>query len=387
MAIDKELRHLGDATSLVVERLVGPVEGMHRAISGSAFRYVGAPGRPVQAVHDSMVGGVYAAVRRGAGLLGAGAGLLLANRLTRTSPVSESLNGAGLQAALNGVWGDELAARGNQLAVELSIRADGSAVAVDRASMATAYPEASNHIAILLHGLGQTERCWEPGLPDRLADASLATPVLVRYNSGLSVEQTGTELAELLESLVGNWPVARPRISLIGYSMGGLVARSAYAAGTVSGHRWIRSARDIVTVGAPHHGSPVARGATIGSRILRITATTRPLGDFIETSSAGIKDLNDGAGVAQAWEAAGAAASGSVRQHFLAAVVTGRERHPVGVVAGDLIVRVTSAAGRGLDPRNVRVLGRRRHFSLLSDPDVLDQVMAWLGGGGADAGD
>jgi pimeloyl-ACP methyl ester carboxylesterase len=379
MAIDNELRHLGDAASLVVERLVGPVEGMHRAISGSAFRYVGAPGRPVQAVHDSMVGGVYSAVRRSAGLLGAGAGLLLANRMTETSPISESSKGAGLQAALNGVWGDELAARGNHLAVELSIRVDGSAVAVDRASLAAAYPEASNHIVILLHGLGQTERCWEPGLPDRLVEDSLATPVLVRYNSGLSVEQTGIELAELVESLVDNWPDAQPRVSLVGYSMGGLVARSTYAAGTVSGHSWTRSARDLVTVGAPHHGSPVARGARIGSRILRITATTRPLGDFIETSSAGIKDLDDGAGVGQAWEAAGAASPEPIRQHFLAAVVTDRERHPVGVVAGDLIVRVASAAGRSLGPRNVRVVGRRRHFSLLSDPDVLDQVIDWLG--------
>ncbi|MBT8164232.1 MAG: alpha/beta hydrolase [Acidimicrobiia bacterium] len=372
MVIDDELRDLGGATSLVVERLVGPVEGMHRAISGNAFRYVGPAGRPVQVVHDGMVGGVYRAIRGGAGLLGAAAGALAASRLPEASPVSGSRRGAGVQAALNGVWGDELDARGNELAVALSIRRSGRMIPVDRDGLADAYREPSDHIVVLLHGLGQTERCWtasEPGLLDQLA-GSVGTPVLVRYNSGLPVERSGAELAELLEALVENWPVDEPRLSLVGYSMGGLVARSACVAASAAGHEWMSHARDLVTVGAPHHGSPIARAARLGSRALGIAATTRPLSRFIDTASAGIKDLEDG--VADPEGTAG------IRQHFMAAVVTAEERHPVGVVAGDLIVRVASAAGRMLGPSNVRVLGGKRHFSLLSDPEVADQIVAWL---------
>ncbi len=385
MVIDNELRHLGDATALVVERLVQPVEGMHRVISARAFRYVGAVGGPVRAVHDTLVGGVYSSIRRGAGLLGAGVGALLAPGLSETSPVSGSSTGAGFQAALNGVWGDELSARGNALSLSLSIRVDGREVPLDRDSLAAGFPGATDHIAVLLHGLGQTEQCWggldHRSLPARFVEASVATPVLVRYNSGLPVESVGAELAELLESMSRYWPTVEPRISLVGYSMGGLLARSAYAAGIKSDHGWTKRADDLVTIGAPHHGSPIARGARFGSRALRLAATTRPLSDFIDTASAGIKDLEEGAGVAEAWEAAGVPSSSgsSIRQHFIAAVVTGGERHPVGIVAGDLIVRVASAAGRSLGPRNVRVLGGRRHFNLLSDVEVLDQVVDWLG--------
>ena len=383
MVIEKELHDLSGAASLVVERLVEPVEGMHRVISGRVFKYAGVPGRLVNAAHDTMVGGVYATIRRGAGFLGAGVGALLATRSPEANPVSDSSTGSGLQAALNGVWGDELATRGNALAVSLSIRHGNRAVALDRTSLAAAYPPTSDHVAVLLHGLGQTERCWEPGLPDLLGDASIATPVLVRYNSGQAVVESGIEIAGLLETLWQNWPIAAPRISLVGYSMGGLVARSAYAAGISAGHSWTGRASDLITIGAPHHGSPIARGARLGSRALRIAATSRPLSNFLDTASSGIRDLEDGTSVAEAWEEVGIAlddgAVGGIRQHFIAAVVTGEERHPIGFVVGDLIVRVASAAGRTLGPSSVRVLGERRHFSLLSDPDVLAQVAEWLG--------
>jgi len=384
MVIENELHDLSGATSLVVERLVEPVEGMHRVISGRVFKYVGPPGRIVNAAHDTMVGGVYAAIRRSAGLLGAGAGALLATRSPDANPVSDSPTGSGLQAALNGVWGDELAARGNALAVSLSIRHENRTVPLDRASLTTAYPQASDHVVVLLHGLGQTERCWEPGLPGLLDDASIATPVSVRYNSGQPVVDTGAEVAELLEALWHNWPIAGVRISLVGYSMGGLVARSAYAAGISAGHEWTGGATDLITVGAPHHGSPAALGARVGSRALRVSATSRPLGYFIDTASAGIRDLEQGESVAEVWTEAGLdeGVEKSLRQRFIAAVITGEEKHPVGVVVGDLIVRVASATGRALSPSNVRVLGKRRHFDLLSDPEVLTQIAEWLGDAG-----
>ena len=279
-------------------------------------------------------------------------------------------------------------ARDNALAVSLSVRVDGQPVGVDRRSLAAAYPDASDHIVVLLHGLGQTERCWQTspgeglaGVHEALSSEAATTPILVRYNSGRSVADTGAEVAQLVASLSENWPAAEPRISIVGYSMGGLVARSAYASAINAGHEWARQARDLITIGAPHHGSPVASGVRLGSRALRIARTSRPLSDFLETSSAGIKDLEDGAAVAQAWEEASAIPSddsSGIRQHFVAAVVTGEPGHPFGVMVGDLIVRVSSASGRTLAPDNVRVLGNRRHFSLLTDPEVVGQIMDWL---------
>jgi len=387
MAVDRELHDLGGAASLVAERLVGPVEGMHRVISERALRYFGPP---IREVHDTMVGGVYQSIRRAADVLGAGAGALLASRLPAAYPVSGSPTGSGLQAALNAVWGDELDARQNALAVSLTVRDGDRAVAIDRASLAAAFPDATEHIVVLLHGLGQTEQCWRSssdgaaGVFESLASDPQINPVLIRYNSGLAVARTGQEVAALLALLSASWPAAGSRVSLVGYSMGGLVARSAYAAGIATGLEWAARARDLVTVGAPHHGSPVARGVRLGSRALRVARTSRPLSDFLETASAGIKDLEDGAGIAEAWEAAVAIPDGGpsgVRQHFVAAVVTGDARHPVGVLVGDLIVRVASASGRTLAPDNVRVLGGRRHFKLLSDPNVIDQIVEWLRAG------
>jgi hypothetical protein len=388
--VDNELRDLPDATALVVERLVAPVAGMHSVISARAFRYVGPPGVAAQAVHDTVVGGVYTAIRRTAAALGFGAGALLARRLSATEPVSSSPAGSGVQAALNAVWGDELVARGNALAVALSVRVDDRAVGLDRRSLAAAYPDASDHVVVLLHGLGQTERCWQSspgddidGVHDTLAATRATTPVLVRYNSGCSVADMGAELAELIAALSDNWPSAHPRISIVGYSMGGLVARSAYATGISAGHRWVQQARDLITIGAPHHGSPIASGVRLGSRALRIARTSRPLSDFLETASAGIKDLEDGAAVARFWEDASAIPPGDsagIRQHFVAAVVTGEPAHPFGVLVGDLVVRVSSASGHTLAPDNVHVLGSRRHFDLLSDADVVGQILEWLTG-------
>jgi hypothetical protein len=120
----------------------------------------------------------------------------------------------------------------------------------------------------------------------------------------------------------------------------------------------------------------------LGSWALGLAKTSRPLGDFLETASAGIKDLRDGAGIDRAFAQALSASPerSRVREHFVAAVVTGDARHPVGLALGDLVVRVSSATGAATATENVRVLPRRRHFDMLSDPDVLRQIVAWLAG-------
>jgi hypothetical protein len=71
-----------------------------------------------------------------------------------------------------------------------------------------------------------------------------------------------------------------------------------------------------------------------------------------------------------------------VEQHFVAAVVTADPAHPLGLLVGDLMVRVGSGTGRGprrrIEASNVRVLGGRHHFRLLHDRDVHHQVRDWL---------
>ena len=81
------------------------------------------------------------------------------------------------------------------------------------------------HVVVFLHGLGETEHAWgSPNYGDLLDDV---TPVFIRFNTGRHISENGAALAALLDALVRDWPVEVERITLIGHSMGGLVARSA----------------------------------------------------------------------------------------------------------------------------------------------------------------
>jgi hypothetical protein len=72
------------------------------------------------------------------------------------------------------------------------------------------------------------------------------------------------------------------------------------------------------------------------------------------------------------------------RYRLVAATLTGSARHPVGAVAGDLLVRPPSAYGRSRGGRNlfpdaeVLHVGRAGHFALLNHPRVDEALREWL---------
>jgi hypothetical protein len=72
--------------------------------------------------------------------------------------------------------------------------------------------------------------------------------------------------------------------------------------------------------------------------------------------------------------------------YFVAATVTHDRQHPLGVAAGDLLVREASALGRGrlrhlqFPLENGRHHGAMNHFELVNHPDVYDQMRRWLTG-------
>jgi pimeloyl-ACP methyl ester carboxylesterase len=379
---DHELSDLGSAAEVVVERLVEPVEGMHRVISRRAFRYIGRPAAPVERAYAAITGAVYESIRRGARVVGDAAGAVWASRATDAHPISGSRTAAAWQSAINAVWGDHLDERAPGLSVAMSVRDGDRTIGVEPASVAATYPEAEPHVVVLVHGLGQTELCWHA--KSRAEDASIhgalaaqpgITPVPVRYNTGLPVARNGAQLVSLITALDEAWPVTGPRISLVGYSMGGLVARSAAATATAGDAPWADRLHRVVTVGTPHHGSPIVRGLNAVSQALGVTATTRPLAGLLGAVSEGIGDLRDGKGLAPTGD------RDLERDHYVAGVVTDRSEHPLGALAGDLVVRVSSATDGAEPADNVRVVGRRRHFDLLADPAVAAQIVDWLAAG------
>jgi pimeloyl-ACP methyl ester carboxylesterase len=229
------------------------------------------------------------------------------------------------------------------------------------------------------------------------------TPIEVRCNTGRHISRNGRSLADLLEDLIAAWPVEPEQIALVGHSMGGLVARSACHQATEGGQAWVRRVRHVVSLGSPHLGAPLARGAHYAAEALHAVPETRPFGRFLRRRSAGIRDLRQGSLIDRDWEhcdpdALRAAACAEVpllpgaTHCFVTATLTRDARHPFGRIVGDALVLPASASGRGrarripFRPEHGLHVGGAHHLALLNHPAVYAQLLAWLDGAPSDGG-
>ncbi|HEX6493673.1 MAG TPA: hypothetical protein VF112_09185, partial [Candidatus Dormibacteraeota bacterium] len=287
---------LGDALADGVAR----VEEMHRGIAGRTFDAVGPGAAAVRAAHDGISGAVYAGVRGGARIAGRIAGTIAAHTPLAETDWTGRPGVAFLEGAIGGAFGDHVEARHPALAPRMAVRLAGRDVALDRASLAAAFPRAEPRVAIFLHGLCETEAAWgRPALDDdapgtygdRLRRHLGHSPVFLRHNSGLHVSENGRRLAALLENLAAAWPVELTELVLVGHSMGGLVIRSACAEGERAGTAWVGKVRHCVYLGTPHDGAPLERAASLAAWTLGRLPETRALATAIGRRSAGIRDL------------------------------------------------------------------------------------------------
>src|SRR5262249_47447232 len=205
-----------------------------------------------------------------------------------------------LTAVLQASVGDRLHAAG--LAGEVRIVRGGRPVAISRASLREAFPRARRRLTIWVHGLGVTETVWNFPGRSRTSYGSLLerdagfTPVFLRYNTGRSVGDSGAAMDALLEQLVASWPVDAAEIALIGYSMGGLVVRSALQQGLARSADWTRRVRHTVHLGVPHRGAPLERVGRVTTSLLKALPNpwTKLVGAAADLRSAGVKDLAQG---------------------------------------------------------------------------------------------
>jgi pimeloyl-ACP methyl ester carboxylesterase len=283
------------------------------------------------------------------------------------------------------------------MSIEMAFRdQEGGSIVAELAGVDSNFVRPARRLAVLIHGLAETEAIWRNALVGDGADSGLAasltadgfTPLLLRYNTGCSISENGRELAALLDRVTAAWPVPVDEVALVGNSMGGLVARSALQEGRNRRFGWTTAVQRLVTVGSPHLGSPLEKLAAGASRALRFAPETRPISQFLESRSEGIKDLHSGAinddeaHADRFTEHFVSLQPSGVEHHFIAGVVTANSEHPVGKMVGDLIVRAASATGRGrvrsVEAKESVVLGGRRHFDLAGDPDVIAQIREWL---------
>ena len=375
-------------TDLAHDAILGTTREIHRAVTKRVRRVtdlVGGHRSEVNALHGGVAGAVYGGI--GLGLRGVTAGLRAADPYVGAR-LEDSPRGQFVASALNGIFGDRVVERHPTLAVPTSLRVRGADVTPDRPGLAAAYGETpSGDLVVFVHGLSENESYWDrrpkdPESDPRSYGARLAErgwqPLMVRLNSGLAIRENGVAVASLLDQVVANWPVPVRRIALVGHSMGGLILRSACAVltDTDPDTAWNRLVTDVITLGTPHLGAPIARALFAGSKGLALLPESAPIGAFLDHRAVGINDLRRGLppDVRHLPHA---------RYRLVAATLGPTPTHPLSLAAGDLLVGYASALGRergrelfpGASTLYVPDAG---HFDLLNHADVYAALEGWL---------
>ena len=276
-----------------VAGLTDLVEAMHHNIASTPAPLGKAPAGRTR----SITGLVYRSIRGVTRLVGGGLDAVLGRLVPLFGEKKSSPEREAVLAALNGVLGDYLEASGNPLAIRMHLRKGGKPLQLDKAALTAALPNAGGKLLLLAHGLCMNDLQWKRQGHDHGAalEHDLGfTSIYLHYNSGRHISTNGREFAALLETLLEAWPVPVEELHILGHSMGGLLARSAWHYGTAAGHAWPRRLKKILFLGTPHHGAPMERGGNWIDITLGLSPYTAPLSRLDKIRSAGITDLRHG---------------------------------------------------------------------------------------------
>jgi pimeloyl-ACP methyl ester carboxylesterase len=384
--------------------LTNLVEAMHERIA----RIPGLGKQALDGRTSGITGLVYKTIRGATRVVGGSIEALLGLLTPALSPAADddgpSPEREAILAALNGVLGDYLAATANPLATAMAFRRDGKALELERAALATRLPDAGPRLLVLLHGLCMNDLQWSREGHDHgaaLAHEFGFTPVYLHYNSGLHVSINGHALAQQMDRLLDQWPVAVERLVLLGHSMGGLLARSALHYAMQAGQRWPARVNDLVCLGTPHHGAPLERAGNWVDIVLGATPYAAPFARLGKLRSAGITDLRHGNLVDEDWVGRDRFARGAdrrqhvplpdpIRCHAVAASIGQQggdlKSRLLANGLGDGLVPLDSALGRHKDPARTLAFAEHRqwvgygmnHLDLLNRAEVLAQLRQWL---------
>ena len=244
-----------------------------------------------------ITGLVYRNVQNITQLVGRSLDTLLAALQPLLDPAEDALPDSpqreAVLAALNGVMGDRLVASNNSFAIPMTIRYKDKPL---NWAFLPPMPAATGKIMLLVHGLCMND-LWrharhkrhELNHGDSLASALGYTPVYLHYNSGLHTSLNGRGLSAQLEQLVRHWPTPVEELSVVAYSMGGLLTRSAFHYAKEENLHWPSHLKNIVFLGTPHHGTSLEQLGnwleSIGIAGSKEAGVAPPVMSFLSSSS------------------------------------------------------------------------------------------------------
>lgn len=382
------LRGLGKLAIDAVTGVTDIVEGMHRNIAGLAPPL----GKPLPGPTSGITGMVYRSVRGITGMVGRGLDASLRAAEPWLGATQPAATRDALIAALNGVYGDHLERSANPLAIRMSLRRGNRVLPLRPDELQSALPELGAHPLILLHGLCMNPQQWCREGHDHGAELERThgyTALYLHYNSGRSVAANGRELASLLQQLQQVWPRPLESISLLGHSMGGLVARSAVAQAQAERMAWTDTLRTLSFLGTPHHGAALERAGSWIDALIGASPYSAPLARLGTSRSAGIQDLRFGQVLEQPRRRRDTRTPlrlpDGVRCHAVAATRAAPAPHSR-KLPGDGLVAIPSALGQHrkpeldlqIPPEHQLLVHRCGHFDLLNHPEVYRQLEQWL---------
>ena len=396
----KDLRGYSRLVIDATVKITDLVEAMHHGIVRPAFIF----GKTAEPRTAGITGLVYQSIRTISTLVGAGLDSLLELFTplidTMQKPGQSAYVRDGVQALINGVIGDHLENSGNPLAIQMSFRRDGETLKLDPRAIVEAMPHANGRLLIMAHGLcmNDLEFLRQGHEHGAALEKDLGyTRVYLHYNSGRHVSQNGREFADLLQQLVDAWPMPVEEISILGFSMGGLVTRSACHYAAQAGHGWLKDLKKIVFVVTPHHGAPLERGGNHFHQFAESLPFAGPLSRLGAIRSAGVTDLRHGNLLDEDWNGHGrfehhhdvrtpVPLPAGVRCYTLAATTGVRRGDLSDTVLGDGIVFIPSALGLHADPARALNFSPDRqatfyetsHLGMLNTPAVYDTIRTWL---------
>ncbi len=365
------------------------VEGMHSNIAATPL--------PLGEGTDGQTSGitrlVYDGIRNVTGTLGYGVDQALAvlDQIPQAGTPLPQPRWDAVVSAVNGVLGDHLVRRENPLAIRMQLRRDAKPVELGEA--------VGPRPLLLIHGLCMNDRAWRRHGHDHgeaLAEELGFTPIHLFYNTGLHISQNGRALADRLELFFGELADPIEELTIIGHSMGGLVARSAYEYAGQLGHSWPEKVRRIVFLGSPHHGAPLERVGNWALGMAEMSPYIAPLARLGTLRSAGVSDLRHGSLLDEDWEGhhprvrndprAPTPLPRGVACYAVAGALPASYKAPGLAFIGDGLVPLKSALGQHDDPdRELRFPDGHQaifpdigHLDLLSRQEVYEQLRTWL---------